>query len=134
VVELLVLALAQRLGFVLDAGAVDGHVDAAVVRHRLVDQCFDFVGDRYICFNEQGLAACFDDQGGGHVAAVHRRVGDDDAGARAPECERHRAPEAACRARYQHNLAGIRDAARCLFGHALHDASFIIAWRNVSCL
>jgi NAD(P)-dependent dehydrogenase (short-subunit alcohol dehydrogenase family) len=60
-------------------------------------------------------------------AAVDRRVGDDDTGARAPECQRRRAADAAGTSGYQHNLACIRNAARCLLGHALHHASFSIA-------
>jgi hypothetical protein len=102
-------------GFFLDAGAVDGAVDAAVVETALSTSASTSRRDRYIGFNEQRLAARFDDQGRRHVAAVDRRVGDDDAGARAPECQRHRAADAAGATRYQHNLAGIGDAARrCL--------------------
>ena len=122
-VEQRFLGVGQRQVLFLDAGVVKGAVEAAEIRHRLVDQRFNFGRARDVGLHEQRLATGFDDHRRRRMAAVDRGIGHHHAGAGAAEGKRGRAANPARRPRHQHDLALERGISLLLVPdhhHALH--------------
>ncbi|MNZ84323.1 hypothetical protein D3C78_1030750 [compost metagenome] len=105
-VELALLAVGQTTLLDLDAGIVEGIVQAAIGGHGAVHQRLDLGVAGHVAANEGGLAAGSADQLGGRLAARSIDIGNHDLGALTGERQGGGATDAGTGAGDQGNLAG----------------------------